>query len=87
MYPEVSMPHDTMSGDYELKKNYDKALQEYQRSLTLGGGPELSGAMGRAYAANGWEGVLKKRVEVHQKRGAGDYDPVAVAEAYASPAR
>ena len=37
MDPEVSMPHDTMSGDYELKKNYDKALQEYQRSLTLGG--------------------------------------------------
>lgn len=33
--------------------------------------------MGRAYAANGWEGVLKKRVEVHQKRGVGDYDPVA----------
>jgi hypothetical protein len=40
--------------------------------------------MGRAPAANGWEGVLKKRVEVYQKRGTSDYDPVAVAEAYAS---
>ena len=84
MYPDVSMPHDTMSSDYEQKKTYDKALQEDQRSLTLGGEPELSAAMGRAYAANGWEGVLKKRVEVYQKRGTSDYDPVAVAEAYAS---
>jgi len=42
-----------MSGDYEVKKNYDKALQEYQRSPTLRGGPELSAAVGRAYAANG----------------------------------
>ena len=84
MYPDVSMPHDTMSADYEQKKIYDKALQEDQRSLTLGGEPELSAAMGRAYAANGWEGVLKKRVEVYQKRGTSDYDPVGVAEAYAS---
>jgi serine/threonine protein kinase/Tfp pilus assembly protein PilF len=84
MYPDVSMPHDTMSSDYEQKKTYDKALQEDQRSLTLGGEPELSAAMGRAYAANGWEGVMKKRVELFQKRGTSDYDPVNVAEGYAS---
>ena len=43
--------------------------------------------MGRAYAANGWEGVMKKRVELFQKRGTSDYDPVNVAEGYASLAR
>jgi serine/threonine protein kinase/lipopolysaccharide biosynthesis regulator YciM len=84
MYPDVSMPHGDLSDDYAQKKDYTKALQEYQRSLILGGEPELSAAMGRAYAANGWEGVMKKRVELWQKRGTSDYDPVAVAEAYAS---
>ena len=84
MYPDVSMPHGDLSDDYAQKKNYTKAIQEYQRELSLEGEHELSAAMGRAYAANGWEGVMKKRVELWQKRGTSDYDPVAVAEAYAS---
>jgi TolB-like protein/Flp pilus assembly protein TadD len=84
MYPDVSMPHRDLSDDYAQKKNYTKAIQEYQRELSLEGEHELSAAMGRAYAANGWEGVMKKRVELWQKRGTSDYDPVGVAEAYAS---
>jgi eukaryotic-like serine/threonine-protein kinase len=84
MYPNVSMPHRDLSNDYAQKKNYTKAIQEYQRELSLDGDPKLSAAMGRAYAANGWEGVMKKRVELWQKRGTSDYDSVGVAEAYAS---
>lgn len=84
MYPSVSMPHRDLSDDYAQKKNYAKAIQEYQRELSLDGDTELSAAMGRAYAANGWEGVMKKRIELWQKRGTSDYDSVGVAEAYAS---
>jgi serine/threonine protein kinase/Tfp pilus assembly protein PilF len=84
MYPDVSMPHDMMSLSYEQKRIYEKALQEYQRSLTLQGEPELSATMGRAYAAKGWEGVLRKQIEVYQKSDSKDYDPVAVAICYAS---
>jgi TolB-like protein/Tfp pilus assembly protein PilF len=83
MYPDVSMPHGDLSDDYAQKKDYTKAIQEYQRELSLDGKLELSVAMGRAYAANGWEGVLRKRVEVYQRRNTRDYDPVAVAQAYA----
>ena len=84
MYPDVSMPHGDLSDDYAQKKNYTKAIQEYQRELSLDGEPDLSAAMGRAYAANGWEGVMKKRVELWQKRGTSDYDSDGVAAAYAS---
>jgi eukaryotic-like serine/threonine-protein kinase len=84
MYPDVSMPHDALSAAYAQKRIYDKALQEYQRSLTLQGESELSAAMGRAYAAKGWEGVLRKQIEVYQKRDSKAYDPVAVATSYAS---
>ena len=84
MYPDVSMPHDTISGDYTQKKIYDKALQEYQRSLILQGETELSAAMGKAFAAGEWEGVLRKRVEVSQKHDTSDYDPAFVAECYAA---
>ena len=84
MYPDVSMPHDTISGDYTQKKIYDKALQEYQRSLILQGETELSAAMGKAFAAGEWVGVLRKRVEVSQKHDTSDYDPAFVAECYAA---
>jgi len=83
MYPDVSMPHGDLSHDYVQKKDYAKALEEYQRELTLDGNLALSAAMGRAYAINGWEGVLRKQIEVFQRRDTGDYDPVAVAQAYA----
>jgi hypothetical protein len=84
MFPDVSMPHDTISGDYTQKKIYDKALQEYQRSLILQGETELSAAMGKAFAAGEWVGVLRKRVEVSQKHDTSDYDPAFVAECYAA---
>lgn len=83
MYPDVSMPHGDLSNAYAQKKNYPKAIQEYQRELSLDGDSELSAAMGRAYATNGWEGVMKKRIELWQKRGTIDYDPLNVAEGYA----
>ncbi len=82
MYPDASMPHGELSRDYTQKKNYGKALEEYQRELTLDGESKLSAAMGDAYVAHGWEGVLRKRIEVFQSTS--DYDPAAVAEAYAS---
>jgi tetratricopeptide (TPR) repeat protein len=82
MYPGVSMPHVVLSANFEEKKDYTKALEEYQRSLTLDGEPEVAAVMRRAYDADGWDGVLKKQVERYQS--AKHYDPVWVAEAYAS---
>lgn len=58
------------------------ALEEYQRELTLDGDVALSAEMGKAYASHGWEGVLRKQIEVFQRRNTDDYDPVAVAQAY-----
>jgi eukaryotic-like serine/threonine-protein kinase len=84
MYPDSAMPHGQLSDDYEQKRLYDKALKEYQQSLALQGESELAVVMGQAYATNGWRGVLQQQIEVYEKRGTDDYDPIAVAAAYAS---
>jgi serine/threonine protein kinase/tetratricopeptide (TPR) repeat protein len=83
MYPDTSMPHFMLSQNYEQKKLYDKAVQEFQQGLRVQGETELAAAMGRAYAANGWRGVLQKGVDVYQKRGTNDYDPAEVAADFA----
>lgn len=82
MYPNVSWAHGTLSEVYELKKEYDRALLEYQTALRMDGKTEVADAMGRAYAAGGYQGLLMKEVERYQAAGDG-YDPEAVAEAYA----
>ena len=82
MYPQVSMPHDTLSGDYVQKKDYAKAVEEFQQELMLDGDRELAVAVGRAYATAGWKGVLTKEAEIYQAPGA-HYDPQTVAAAYA----
>jgi tetratricopeptide (TPR) repeat protein len=83
MFPNASMPHDQLSASYEQKGLYDKALREEQRSLILAGQEELATLLGRAYAAQGWKGVLRKQIEVYQRRDTGVYDPVIIAANYA----
>jgi len=82
-YPESWKVFDQLSSDYEQKKNYDKALQAYQRSLNLKGEPELATAMGRAYAAHGWKGVQQTFIEEASHPDAKDYDPFFIGLTYA----
>jgi tetratricopeptide (TPR) repeat protein len=81
-YPDSWKVFDLLSSDYERQKNYDKALQAYQRSLNLKGEPELAMAMGRAYAARGWRGVQQTFIEEASHPDAKDYDPFFVALSY-----
>jgi serine/threonine protein kinase/Tfp pilus assembly protein PilF len=82
LYPEVSMVHGMLSNDYASKKDYAQALHELQLNLTMDGEREISAALGKAYVTAGWEGVLKKEVEIYQVPGK-NYDPPSVASAYA----
>ena len=82
IYPEVSMPHGTLSDDYANKRDYAQAMRELQLRLAMDGERELSETVGQAYATTGWEGVLKKEAEVYQAKGE-NYDPEATAIAYA----
>ena len=82
MYPKVSMAHATLSSDYEQIKDYDNSLREYQASLILDGHRDLAEAMGRSYAAGRWNGLLRDEIEVYQ--AGSNYDPGAVAAAYAA---
>jgi TolB-like protein/tetratricopeptide (TPR) repeat protein len=83
LYPNTSMPHDQLAEAYEQKGLYDQALREEQRSLTLAGLEELATLLGRVYAAQGWKGVLRKQIEVYERRDTNTYDPVTVAISYA----
>jgi serine/threonine protein kinase/Tfp pilus assembly protein PilF len=82
MYPDVAMPHGELSFDYAQEKDYAKAVQELQRNLTMDGNREFSAALGQAYSAGGWEGVLKKQAELYQAPGE-TYNPETAAMAYA----
>ena len=82
MYPEVSMVHFELSGLYAQKKDFAAAVKERQINLTMDGRSDLAAAIGQAYKANGWEGVLKKEIEFYQVPG-DNYDSDGVARAYA----
>jgi eukaryotic-like serine/threonine-protein kinase len=81
-YPDVSMPHNELSADYKEQKNYAKAIDELQKEMQLNGDRELADIFGKAYAASGWTGVLRKETEVYQS--AKYYDSGTVADAYAN---
>jgi len=81
MYPEVSMPHGTLSNDYFRKSDYGAALKELQLNLTMDGQGDFSAALGKAYATGGWNGLLKKEIEFYAAPG-DNYDPGAVAAFY-----
>jgi serine/threonine protein kinase/Tfp pilus assembly protein PilF len=82
LYPEASMVHGALSEDYEFKQDYGQALHELQLRLTMDGEREISDALRQSYVASGWKGVLKKEAEIYQVKGK-DYDPAAIASAYA----
>jgi Tfp pilus assembly protein PilF len=82
MYPDVAMVHGALSDDYLRKKDFGAAVKELQLNLTMGGHSDLAVAVGKAYASSGWEGVLKKDIEIHQVPGK-NYDSEAVAGDYA----
>ena len=81
-YPDVSMPHHELSADYKEQKNYTKAIDELQKEMQLNGNRELADIFGKAYAASGWTGVLRKEAELYQT--AKYDDSAAVADAYAN---
>ena len=81
MYPEVSMPHGTLSNDYFRKSDYGAALKELQLNLTMDGQGEFSAALGKAYATGGWNGLLKREIEFYAAPG-DNYDSAAVAALY-----
>ncbi len=81
-YPDVSMPHHELSADYKEQKNYAKAIDELQKEMQLNGNRELADIFGKAYAASGWTGVLRKEAELYQT--AKYDDSAAVADAYAN---
>jgi len=82
MYPEVGMPHSSLSDDYALQKNYAKSAEELEISFSLDGDHELAAASAEAFASGGWIGLNKKLAELYQTPA--HYDPAAVAECYAS---
>jgi hypothetical protein len=82
MYPDVSMVHGDLSDDYLRKRDFGAALKELQLNLTMDGQSDFAAAIGEAYTASGWEGVLKKQIEFYQVPGK-NYDSDAVARCYA----
>jgi len=72
-----------ISYGYELKRQYDQALDFWNKGLASEGHTDIAEQNKKAYAVSGWPGVLRKKIE----RGSNSadlayYDPDGVAETY-----
>ena len=73
-----------LSYGYQMKGQYDQAMEERAQGLTADGYPDIAEEDKRVYAASGWKGVLRKRIERSSNPENKDfYDPYGVAVGYA----
>jgi tetratricopeptide (TPR) repeat protein len=68
----------------ELKRQYGDAVNYWSQALTSEGYADIAAVNKRVYAASGWKGLLRKRIERASNSAAKDlYDPYGVADTYA----
>jgi len=84
LVPSRSDPHDGLGNAYMMKGEFDKAAQEFEKSLRLQGEANEAEALQRAYAKEGFRGLLKAQIEQwSDPRRTDDYDPYDTAANYA----
>jgi DNA-binding winged helix-turn-helix (wHTH) protein/TolB-like protein/Flp pilus assembly protein TadD len=82
--PDVPNLHDDLGAFYLLKGEYDKSALEYETAMTLEGRKDRAEALRRAYAKNGYRGMLKAQINFwNDPKRVDDYDPYSVAQNYA----
>jgi tetratricopeptide (TPR) repeat protein len=81
--PNRADQHDALGGAYMMKGEFDKAALEYEKSLRLQGEANEAEALRRAYAKEGFRGLLKAQIEQESNPGrTDDYFPYDVATNY-----
>jgi serine/threonine protein kinase/tetratricopeptide (TPR) repeat protein len=69
---------------YQVKGQYDEAMNYLGQALTNEGHADIAAENKRVYAASGWKGVLRKRIErASNPANKRFYDPYDVADTYA----
>jgi serine/threonine protein kinase/tetratricopeptide (TPR) repeat protein len=85
---EIDPTHDEalyyVSYWYQVKGQYDEAMNYMGQALTNDGHADIAAENKRVYAASGWKGVQRKRIErASNPANKGFYDPYGVAVTYA----
>lgn len=81
--PNAPDLHDDLATWYLTTGDYAKSESEYEKALTLKGRSEQAERLRRAYAKNGYQGLLQAQIELwSDPKRAEDYDPFSVAENY-----
>lgn len=74
--------HYGVADCYARKGEYDKAALEYQEELKVEGKPDQAEALRRAYAEDGFHGLLKAQIQLWSDPERADYSPYSVAGNY-----
>jgi serine/threonine protein kinase len=75
--------HEWLGDCYARKGEYDKAAVEYERELRIEGESNAAEALRRAYAREGFRGLLKAQIQLwSDPEKPDDYSPTSVAENY-----
>jgi serine/threonine protein kinase/tetratricopeptide (TPR) repeat protein len=81
--PNRANLHDQLGNAYVMKGEYDKAALEYEKELRLHGKGTEAEALQRAYASEGFRGLLKAQIQQWtDPRRTDDYDPYDTATNY-----
>lgn len=80
--PNNAEAHAHISDFYLAEKRYDHAVAEYEQFLTAAGDADHAAAIERSYRQAGYEGMLRKRIEMG-KQHCPDCDMEDIAECYA----
>jgi serine/threonine protein kinase/tetratricopeptide (TPR) repeat protein len=81
--PDRHGQHDALADCYARKGEYDKAALEYEKELTIEGKATEAEAARRAYAREGFRGLLKAQIQLwSDPRNVDEYDPYDTAGNY-----
>jgi serine/threonine-protein kinase len=81
--PNRAVLHDLLGNAYVMKGEYEKAALEYEKSLRIQGEAKEAEALARAYAKEGFRGLLKAQIQQWtDPRRTDDYDPYDAAANY-----
>jgi serine/threonine protein kinase len=80
--PDSSTIHYDLFDIYLAKSMHDKAAAELELALKFEGRLKVGDAIALSYKVAGFNGMLRKRIEISQKESTDDYEPKAVAESY-----
>jgi serine/threonine protein kinase/Tfp pilus assembly protein PilF len=80
--PDAATIHYDLFDIYSAKSMRGQAIDELEQDIRLDNGPEEAIAIDQIYKQKGYEGALRRAIEIGSNTSAADYDPYFAAKGY-----